>query len=77
MKFEVTYPSNETFCAQCGDQIVSPYLKLIQNRWAKPNLCRTCLIEFLRQIETGKLPDEQRRKIIVKYETISKNSHLQ
>ena len=77
MKFVVYHQTGNEFCTQCGRKIEEPYVKLIQNRWAKPNLCKKCIKELLRQIETGESPDETKKKVIVlKPETISKNSWM-
>ena len=77
MKFEVYYPTGNEFCVQCGNKITKPYIKLNQNRWAKPKLCKTCIKELLKQIETGELPDEIRRKTIIQTpNTITKNSWM-
>ncbi len=77
MKFEVYYPTGNEFCIQCGNRINEPYVKLNQNRWAKPKLCKQCIKELLKQIETGELPEETKKKVLVlKPETITKNSWM-
>ncbi len=76
MKFEVKYPTDKDFCTQCEEQISECYLKLEQNRWTKLNLCVNCLRELLKQIETGKLPERNKKVIVYKPSTLNKNSWM-
>lgn len=77
MKFEVYHQTGNEFCTNCGEQIKEPYIKLNQNRWAKPKLCKNCIKQLLKQIETGESPDETKNKeIVYTPQTISKNSWM-
>lgn len=74
MKFRLYHPTGTEFCTNCGDQIKEMYLKLDQNRWAKPKLCYSCMKEIIEHIETGKEIDETKKKVIV-YDNLSLNKN--
>jgi len=76
MKFEIYHPTGNEFCIQCGDKIETAYIKLNQNRWAKPKLCLKCLSDFVVAIQTGNIPERDRKVIVQKIEIIQKNSWM-
>lgn len=76
MKYEIFYPTGNEFCIQCGEQIKEPYIKLNQNRWAKPKICVNCLKGFVESIEQHKPMPEKKSEIIFKPSTINKNSWM-
>jgi len=84
MKFELFWGTGNEFCNECRKNIKSgePYLKLIQNRWAKPILCEKCMEEFLNNIKKMKngeiiIKKEPKIHIIQEVAKISSNSWMQ
>ena len=51
--FEIFWALGSENCSNCKELITKgdPYLRLIQNRWAKPCLCKMCMLELFRKME--------------------------
>ena len=84
MKFELCWGTGNEFCLNCGDQIKpnKPYMKLFQNRWAKPRLCKGCMKEMcdnMDRMENGELiiKKEPRKEIIEDVIKVSGNGWMQ
>lgn len=64
-KFVVVWATGNEQCVNCGRTIKGRHIQLIQNRYAKPRCCKSCLKEKLEEIETGKeVETEQKTNII-------------
>jgi len=79
MKFEVFWATGNEVCTNCGEEIRDErFVRLLQNRWAKPSLCISCLRELL-DIALGKaIPENTGKNIkeIVEVTSISKNGWM-
>ncbi len=66
-KFEVFFATGNEMCVNCAELIPEGdlYSRLMQNRWAKPCICESCLRKLLDMIKKGTiLPDKVKKKIM-------------
>jgi len=84
MKFELFWGTGNEFCNECKRKIEirEPYLKLMQNRWAKPILCEECLEKFssdMKRMKNGEviIKKEPKIHIVQEVQKISKNGWME
>jgi hypothetical protein len=76
-KFEINWGTGNEICVNCAEKIgYEMFVRLEQNRWAKPCICKVCLKELL-DIINGKLIEQKpKKKIVYDVNSVSKNSWM-
>jgi hypothetical protein len=74
-KFIVEWATGNEICVNCAEKIEDRFVRLHQNRWAKPCLCKKCLKDLLKKLD-GEIVEEPKKKIVYNENTITKNSWM-
>lgn len=79
-KFELKGGTGNEQCVNCAETIKNneKYLKLEQNRWAKPCLCKSCFnkLHISMNSDVPIVYPKPKKKITYKIETTSRNAWM-
>ena len=62
-KFQIMWATGNEQCVNCTEKIQQgkPYIRLLQNRWSQPAICKECLEELIK-IMNGEQTEMKRQK---------------